>query len=209
MHPILNGLLFGLIFIFSFGPAFFSLIQTSVQKGFRKAIFLAVGISLSDVGFATLALMGVSSLLEDASVKICMGSIGAIVLIVYGIYNWFKQTKVYPDRIDGDTEITYLKYLAKGLVLNGFNPFIIIFWLGLVGVVAVNYEYDQSEQRYFFVGVLITIFTFDVLKAFLANRLRTFVTPKRILIMNRAVAVILVLFGVNLIYYIYDKFGSV
>jgi threonine/homoserine/homoserine lactone efflux protein len=95
------------------------------------------------------------------------------------------------------------------LVLNGFNPFIIIFWLGLVGVVAVNYEYDQSEQRYFFVGVLITIFISDVLKAFLANRLRTFVTPKRILIMNRAVAVILVLFGVNLIYYIYDKFGSV
>jgi threonine/homoserine/homoserine lactone efflux protein len=138
-----------------------------------------------------------------------MGSIGVIFLIGYGIYNLCKQKKVYTYRIDGDTEITYLKYLAKGLVLNGFNPFIIIFWLGLVGVVAVNYEYDQSEQRYFFVGVLITIFISDVLKAFLANRLRTFVTPKRILIMNRAVAVILVLFGVNLIYYIYDKFGSV
>jgi len=208
MHPILTGLFFGLIFIFSFGPAFFSLIQTSVQKGFKKAVFFAVGISLSDICFATLALMGVSSLLENPKVKIWMGSIGAIVLIAYGIYNWFKKAKVYPNKIAGDTDLTYLKYLVKGFILNGFNPFIVVFWLGLVGVVAVNYDYSIEEQRYFFTGVLITIITFDILKAFLANRLRTFVTPKRILIMNRSVGVILALFGLNLIYYLFDNYNN-
>ena len=48
MSLILNGIIFGFILSFLLGPAFFILIETSIKKGFKAAIFLNLGIILSD-----------------------------------------------------------------------------------------------------------------------------------------------------------------
>lgn len=206
MPPYITGLVFGVVFIFSLGPGFFALVQTSVQKGFKKAIFLALGISLSDIVYVILALMGVASLLEEPTTRLWMGLGGTVVLMTYGIYSWYKKPKLYEERCGPTNEISYLKYLLKGFVLNGFNPFIVVFWVGIVGIVAVKYSYTDSDQIYFFIGVLTTILTTDLLKAFLAHRLRKLVTPKKILILNRSVGVILILFGIQMIYFLVDHF---
>lgn len=206
MTPFLNGLLFGLIFIFSLGPAFFSLVQTSVQKGLTKAILLAVGISLSDIAFVVLALMGVTSWLESDNFKIGLSIVGAVVLISYGIYSWFKKPKIYANDVEGK-DLNGLKYVVKGFFLNGFNPFILVFWMGIIGLVSVQFEYSTAQQPYFFAGVLITIFTMDLLKAFISNRLRSIVTPNSILIMNRSVGVILILFGLHMFYFLFSNYG--
>ncbi|MFH6982888.1 LysE family translocator [Marinoscillum sp. 108] len=206
MPSYFTGLLFGLIFIFSFGPGFFALLQTSVQKGFKKAIFLALGISLSDVLYVALAIMGLASLLEKPTARMWMAIVGTVVLIAYGLYSWFKKPKIYQEKQEADTELSYLKYMLKGFVLNGFNPFIVIFWLGIIGLVAVNYDYSSGEQIYFFVGVLTTILVSDITKAFIAYRLRAMVTPKKILILNRSVGVILILFGIQMIYFLFNNF---
>ncbi len=207
MTPFLNGLLFGLIFIFSLGPAFFSLVQTSVQKGFRKAILLAIGISLSDSVFVVLSLMGITSWMESDRFKIWVSIVGAIVLISYGIYSWFKKPKLYTNQIDPTQDVNNLKYVAKGFLLNGFNPFILVFWMGIIGLVSVKFEYTATQQPYFFLGVLTTIFSTDLLKAFLANRLRSVVTPNSIMIMNRSVGVILILFGLHMFFFLFSNFG--
>lgn len=206
MTPFLNGLLFGLIFIFSLGPAFFSLVQTSIQKGFSKAILLAIGISLSDFTFVVLTLMGITTWLQSDRFKIWVSVVGAIILISYGIYSWFKKPKIYANNLD-DKQDKNIKYLIKGFLLNGFNPFILVFWMGIIGVVTVNFEYEATQQSYFFSGVLITIFTTDLIKAFVANRLRSVVTTNTILIMNRSVGVILILFGLQLFYFLFSNYG--
>ena len=207
MTPYLNGLLFGLIFIFSIGPAFFSLIQTSVQMGFFKAVLLAVGISMSDICFVVLSLMGIASWLEKSEFKMWLAIVGAIVLISYGLYTWFKKPKVYKNKLEEKQDITYLKYIVKGFFLNGFNPFIFIFWMGIIGVVTVNFEYEVGQQVYFFSGVLTTIFGMDILKAFVANRVRSVITPASILIMNRSISVILILFGLHLFYFLISNYA--
>ena len=135
-----------------------------------------------------------------------MAIVGTVVLIAYGLYSWFKKPKIYQEKQEADTELSYLKYMLKGFVLNGFNPFIVIFWLGIIGLVAVNYDYSSGEQIYFFVGVLTTILVSDITKAFIAYRLRAMVTPKKILILNRSVGVILILFGIQMIYFLFNNF---
>lgn len=206
MHLYFTGLLFGLIFIFSLGPGFFALVQTSVQKGFKKAIFIAVGISLSDVVYVVLALMGVSSLLEDEQIRMWMGIGGTIVLLVYGIYSWFKKPRLYKNQIEGKKEVSYLKYTAKGFILNGLNPFIVVFWIGIISFVAVKYDLNTLDQMIFFSGVLTTIFVTDILKAFLSYRLRSAITPKSILILNRSIGIVLILFGVQMIYFLVQNY---
>lgn len=50
---ILKGVLMGLTLalVFGFGPGFFSLIQTSINRGFKSALLLDLGIVLNDVCF--------------------------------------------------------------------------------------------------------------------------------------------------------------
>ncbi|MEQ8338408.1 MAG: LysE family translocator [Cyclobacteriaceae bacterium] len=207
MTPFLNGLLFGLIFVFSLGPAFFSLVQTSVQKGFTRALLLAIGISLSDIVFVILSLMGITSWMESDRFKIILSIVGAIVLISYGIYSWFKKPKIYSNEGENKQDVNNVKYIVKGFLLNGFNPFILVFWMGIIGIVSVNFEYNTWQQQVFFSGVLATIFSTDLLKAFIANRLRSIVTPNSIMIMNRSVGVILILFGLHMFYFLFSNYG--
>ncbi len=206
MHPYLTGLISGLVFIFSIGPGFFALIQTSVQKGFKKAILLAIGISLSDIIYVVLSIMGVASLLENPRIRLWLGVIGTIVLILYGVYSWFKKPKLYKNEIENKKDLSYLKYLVKGFVLNGFNPLILIGWISIIGVMATKYEFTFNAQISFFAGMLTTIFSTDIIKAFIAHRLRSSVTPKKILILNRSVGVILILFGFQMIYFLVDNY---
>ena len=205
MPPYFNGMLFGLIFILSFGPGFFALLQTSVQQGLPKALFLVLGISISDMLFITLALMGVSSFLDNPDVKMVLAIGGAVVLIAYSIFSWTRKPKIYEESESVKLDRSYLKYTLKGFVINGFNPFILVFWIGIIGYVSVNHDYDTLNEFYFFSGVLSTILIADTSKAFLANRLRKIITPKFLLIMNRTVAVILFIFGVRLLLFMFNQ----
>ncbi len=201
MHPFFHGLLFGLIFLLFIGPAFFALLQTSIQKGLKPAVFLAFGISTSDIIFVVLTLLGVSSLLEDEGFKLWMGAGGSLILIGYGVYSWFKKAPKIKETEESESRFL-IKYWVKGLLLNGLNPFIILFWLSWVSFVSVNYDYGSTGQRYFFAGLLVTILLSDIGKALIANRQKHLINPKFFKAMNKIVAVILVLFGMRIIYYL-------
>lgn len=53
-HPLLEGIVIGFTIAILTGPAFFSLIQTSIHRGFRSGLFLAGGIFLSDASLLML-----------------------------------------------------------------------------------------------------------------------------------------------------------
>ena len=162
MHPFFHGLLFGLIFWIFVGPALFALIQTSIQRGFKEAIFLAIGISLSDIMLVVLTLMGVSSFLGDEQFRFWMGIFGAGALISYSIYNWFKPPPEYKD-LETKEGGFLIKYTLRGLILNGLNPFLLFFWLSWISFVSVNYGYEGISQRYFFTGLLVTVLSSDII----------------------------------------------
>ena len=55
----LEGVIVGLTLalIMGFGPAFFTLIQTSISRGFKSAMFLDLGIILNDIFIVALMMM--------------------------------------------------------------------------------------------------------------------------------------------------------
>ncbi len=206
MPPFLTGLFFGFLFIFSLGPGFFTLIQTSVQKGFSKAILLALGISMSDICYVTLLILGISAELQRPEVKMWMAIIGSTVLLGYGVYSWFKPPVVYAADQDNSLNNRSWRYLVKGFFLNGFNPFIIFFWIAIASYVAVKYSYTLDQQIIFFVGVLVTILSMDIIKAYTAHRLRNLITAKIIQRLNRIVSVILIVFGLRIVYFLIENY---
>mgnify|MGYP006266999425 CR=1 FL=1 len=206
MSPFFNGLFFGLIFIFAFGPAFFALLQTSLQHGPRPAIAMALGISLSDIVYISLALLGISSLFNNPNVKYWVALLGAVLLVAYAVYSWNKKPVVYTaDKLESG-HFSHAKYFAKGLLLNGLNPFIIVFWMSMISIVSVKYDYNTSQQLYFFTGTISTILSMDIVKVLLAQRIKHLVTPRIILLFNRSVGVVLFIFGIRILYFLFDNY---
>jgi threonine/homoserine/homoserine lactone efflux protein len=206
MPPIINGLIFGLLFVIAIGPAFFALIQTSVQRGFKPAFFLALGISFSDSLFVLLSLFGLSELLNEPKTEMYISLLAMLMLIVVGIYYWRKDPQLSSESIDETNRITLLKYTVKGLVLNGLNPFIIIFWITIISFISVNYDYSIQQDATFFLGVLITILATDIFKAFIAHRLKHMITPKIISNLNRVVGGTLILFSFRIFYFLLNTY---
>ncbi len=205
MPPFINGLLFGFLFLFSLGPAFFALIQTSIQHGFRKAIFFAIGISIADVLFVVVILFGLAKAFETDGFKFWIAVFGSIMLICYAIYSWVKKPVFQEVELAND--VNYLKYFLKGFLLNGLNPFIVIFWATWISTVAVNFDYKFFQQVQFFVGMLATILSLDLIKAFIANKLKHMITVRFVRTMNRAVAILMLVFAVRIIYYLFENYA--
>ena len=204
MHPFFHGLLFGLLFLLIIGPAFFTLIQTSIQKGLRPALFFVIGISVSDVCYVVLALLGVASLFDNYFFKLWIGVIGAALLLILGVFTWIKPPQL--KKVDHKESKYLIKYFIKGLFINGLNPFLILFWISLVSFVSVQYDYGIIEQRYFFVGLLMTVLTSDVIKVLVITKNRRLIQPNFIKWMNKVVATILIIFGIRIIYYLYANY---
>ena len=198
MMPFFNGVAFGLVLILSLGPAFFLLVQTSIEKGFKKAAFIAFGISLGDIFFVVLIMKGVTSLLEDASVKFWAGIIGVILLILFGLFSFFKKPNLTTTSKKPAPD-SYYKSFITGFVFNFFNPSTVVFWLSLVSIVQINFGYTGSQKGFFFAGILFAIISTDLTKSFLAGKLNRFLTVRAVNLLNKVVGIILVGFGVVLL----------
>jgi len=208
MPPLITGLFFGFIFLFAPGPAFFALIQTSLQYGYKKAILFALGVLLGDIIYITLTLLGMAKILESEDFKFWMAVFGAIMLLVYAVYSWVKQPKL-ADENSIQKDSSYLKYLIRGLLLNALNPFIIVSWATWASAIAINFNYGINAQIQFFIGMLITIFSLDLCKAFIAHRLKHLITVRFIKNMNRTVAIVLIIFTLRIFYYIWENFSII
>lgn len=199
MAPLLEGVLLGLTLAIMLGPAFFTLLQTAIHRGFQSGAILSAGIFLSDVTLVLLAHYGASKIIGDESNYLYFGFIGGIVLIAFGIYTFTR--KVLPAEEEKALDIARpspLTYLFKGYVLNITNPFLWLFWLSVVVSVSSNYGVNNTQVWVFFSGLLGTVLLTDLLKSFAAGLIKGFLTPRVLTIINRVVGVFLVLFGLLL-----------
>jgi threonine/homoserine/homoserine lactone efflux protein len=198
---ILHGFILGITLSVFIGPAFFTLIQTSIHRGFRSAFLLAFGIFLSDATLIILLCFGASQILDNQTNQFAFGFAGGIILAIFGVVTFTR--KVHPDE---NSEELYLKtpspitFILKGFFLNIANPFIWVFWMGVMGFVTNNYEFELRNIVPFYSGTLATVFLTDLLKSFIANKIKQFFTPLVMLIINRVVGIVLVIFGIILIY---------
>jgi threonine/homoserine/homoserine lactone efflux protein len=201
MDAFINGLLFGMLLTILIGPVFFSLIQTSIEKGFKSGVSMAAGISLSDTIYILIVYLGVSPFLNDEDFRTGLGIAGGLIMFGFGLYSVIKPvppTRIH-QRIKGKNNI--FKQVMKGFMLNGINPFVLMFWIGMVSMGTVNYEYSQIQMISFFGGIVLIVFSTDILKAYVANKLRHIVTARFMKIMNRIVGLILFIFGFRLVYF--------
>ncbi|MBR6848440.1 MAG: LysE family transporter [Bacteroidales bacterium] len=203
--------------VFGFGPAFITLIQTSIHRGFRSAAWFSFGVFLNDLLMVSLCVLTSIQVVAEGDKEMFFFSLGAgIILILFGIFTYtrkvkednFKGIKERTDEIidenkerfkkDDDTPKWFV-FVGKGFVLNILNPFVWIFWFSTVAVTAGSMGGNKLKLMIFFGIVLATCLGCDILKAKGASFLKQFFNAKRIRIMNNVIGVGLVLFGLYFI----------
>ncbi len=204
MNIILQGVILGftLSTVFGFGPALFALIQTSIHRGFWSGAFLAFGVFLSDASLIALGALGAGQIFYIPRNQLAFGLIGGVLLIIFGIVTYRRHVKLQPkeDGQEGKSKIPGpLTFILKGFFINFTNPFVWIFWMGVV----VGFYASNSGETYilfsFFASALITIFSMDMLKCFSAYKIKKYLQSHNIIWINRIAGIGLVLFGIYLI----------
>jgi len=98
----LSGALLGLSLatIFGIGPAFFTLIQTSINRGFKKALFLDAGVMLSDIAVVVVMMMTSIKLdFSSGNKNVMLAGIAAgIIVIVFGIFTYRSKPENVVER---------------------------------------------------------------------------------------------------------------
>lgn len=201
MEIVLNGIFSGIVLAFLIGPVFFSILQTSIERGFRSGFFVAIGVSLSDTIYITISYLGVYQLFDKGNFREYLAYFGGAVLLLFGLYYLLVKSRktISPDQETANIR-SPLRLILKGFVINGLSPMVLIFWLGTIGVATTKFGYATPGTAVpYFASIVGTVFLTDVLKAKLADKLRAVLTPVFIRTMNIILGLIMVLFGGRLI----------
>lgn len=199
---IFKGVQFGVVLAFLVGPIFFTILQTSIERGFPKGILVSLGVSLSDTLYVIICYFGLAPVMAHSNVKIYMGYGGGAILVAFGLYHLLVKSRTKPaGAVDITAEKKPYRYVLKGFIINGMTPTVLFFWIGTASVATLDFGYAAAREfTFFFASLLLTVLATDILKAYLAARLRILVTPRSLGIMNVILGIALVIFGGRLIW---------
>jgi threonine/homoserine/homoserine lactone efflux protein len=209
MGPIWEGMILGftLAIFFGFGPALFALIQTSIHRGLWSGFLLAFGIFLSDLALVALCFLGAINIMTKPENHLVFGIISGIILILFGFFTFKKKVEIAnPEDNNEVSKPGPVTYILKGFFLNVANPFVWIFWMGVVVGITANYGGYVPDLMMFFSATLLTVLATDLLKCFGSFKIKKFLTERLIQWVNRIAGIGLALFGVYLIVRVFVEF---
>jgi len=196
----------GIILSFTIGPVFFTVLETSISKGIKAAIFLDIGVVISDLVFFVIAFFGTSSLLS--SIEENTNSwyfLGGVLLVAYGGASFIKilQEKNKKEDKKGaslDDAPNFLKLATKGFLLNIINVVVLFYWVGIILYFGPQLEMEKHKIILFFTVIITTYFTIDLGKIYLAQQLKTRLTDNVIKAIKIIVNLFIVICGLFLLF---------
>jgi threonine/homoserine/homoserine lactone efflux protein len=203
----IKGIVTGFILSIMIGPVFFILLETSIRRGVRAALALDLGVLLSDILYILIAYVFYSEVaaLNSGEKSGLLKVIGGSLFIIYAFITFFKKVKEM--KVDSVGNILqkqsdYVKLSLKGFLLNLANPMVIFYWFSVMTLAEKNTNAPDNQEGsifFFILVLLITFFSFDLLKIFGAKKLRPLVTDKLLVTLNRFIGIVFFGFGIFLI----------
>lgn len=206
MSEFLPAIPIGIVLAFTIGPVFFTVLETSISKGVKAAIFLDIGVVISDLVFFVIAFFGTSSLLSSIEENTSSWYfLGGVLLATYGGVSLIKilQEKNKTENKEGanlDDTPSFLKLATKGFLLNIINVVVLFYWVGIILYFGPQLEMEKHKIALFFVVIVTTYFSVDLGKIYLAQQLKTRLTDVVIKTIKIIVNLFIVICGAFLVF---------
>lgn len=199
-EALIKGLTLGILLSISVGPVIFSIVKQSLNSGHRGGIAFIIGVSASDIALVLISNVFTEIFGYMVKHKNFIGIAGSFFLIVMGVYFiFFKKVKVDDSGVQvlQLTKKDYVKTFLSGFFMNTLNPAVFIFWL----TTSTTLITLTIENRIIaFVTCLAFVFSTDFLKVIMAQKIRRKLTPHNIQILSRINGLVLLCFGLVLLW---------
>ena len=206
MSEFLPAIPIGIVLAFTIGPVFFTVLETSISKGIKAAIFVDIGVVLSDVMFFIIAFFSTNSLLNSIEENTdSWYFLGGVLLVAYAGVSLIKiiQEKNNPENKEGaliENSPNLLKMVVKGFLLNIINVVVLFYWVGIILYFGPQLEMNESKIYLFFIIIISTYFTIDLGKIYLAQQLKKKLTDMVIKTIKIVINSFIVICGLFLIF---------
>jgi len=179
------------------GPLFFGLLMHGSKEGARAGFTCAVGHMLVELPLVLALSLGLLAAASQPTIKSVIGLIGGIGLICFGtlqIYDTFKNKPEFGDAPKARS--IPASSLILGLGLTALNPYFILWWLTIGSVLII-----QALAFAAITGVLIMYMAHVWMDYAYLTAIAHFGKKGRKIIGSRYYKVVLIAFGLILIYY--------
>ncbi len=199
MYPgVVEGLALGVFLALSVGPVIFAIIRYSINQGYRAGFSFVLGVSFSDLLYVVLVNVASGMLDSLRNHQTLIGYIGSALLIYMGAVGLFKKIKIRrgSQKVLTVSSKDHAKIWLSGFLMNTLNPGVIIFWLG-VGAASTGYVTEHRMVMY--LTCLLFTLSADVLKVFLAHKIREKLTLRNTIYLNRLSGLFILIGGLVLL----------
>ena len=208
VDPILKGVLLGFILSISIGPVIFAIIKQSLTNGKRSGYAFVAGVSSSDFVLLFICNFFTSLFNLVLNHKSSIALAGAGFLLLMGLYTLFlKKLKLENMGTDGVNKKVSIKDLVSsyfsGFLMNTLNPSVFLFWFAWTAAINTTADDTPNPIQYkliVFGTCLGFVLLSDLIKVFLAGKLRPRLTEKSLLWINRVSGMIILIFSAALLY---------
>jgi threonine/homoserine/homoserine lactone efflux protein len=201
LEAIGKGIGLALLLSISVGPVLFSIIKQSLNSGHKGGMAFVIGVSASDITLVLVSNIFTELFNSLKSVRTEIGIAGCILLVSMGIYFlFFKKIKVNEaGKIDlvKFRKRDYAKIFLSGYLMNTLSPACVLFWITWSTAFIIH---SINQRIIIFLTCLLVVLGLDIIKVMLAGKIRNRLTPHNIHILNRINGMLLIIFGIALVW---------
>lgn len=193
-YILLTGILIGILISAPMGPIGMLVIQRTLNKGRTAAFFTGVGASLSDIVYCLLTGLGLSFVTDFIeSNQNLLQVIGSLVLIIYAVY-LFKNNPSRSLKPQVESATNYWRDFVTGFLFTFSNPLILFFIIGLFA----RFNFLDTHYRFYhyiigYTSIIVGAVGWWFLITFFVNKVRAHFNVRSLWLVNRSIAVILLI----------------
>ncbi len=205
MFYILQGFLFGLAYVAPIGMQNSYVINTAASSSRRRALQVALITAFFDITLAVSCFFGIGIILENFEiVKLLIVGIGSVAVLYIG----FSLLKSKPTGINNTESAGNLKEIVISIfVVTWLNPQAIIDGSLLLGGFKAYLEGMQS--LYFISGVMFSSLIWFVSLSMIINTFKYKLSNKVLRTINIVCGLMIIVFGLKLIYTFIKECGLI
>ena len=195
MEIVLKGIITGALLSVFIGATFFMLIETSMTRGFKAALWFDLGVLACDALIIATVYFFASWITKVLVNNAYFTMAGGIAFVGFGINYIFSRRRetVY------QSKSPIAKLVFNGFFINLLNPAVAVFWLGSMAVALSQFNMTGKQAFIYFATTLGVVAVFDVVKAYFAYKLSHFLSHRILRVIYICSGVLMIGLGVYIL----------
>jgi len=196
---LVKGFRFGMLLQFAVGPVALFIFQTALLSGFTTATTGVLGAAMVDAIFIVAAVIGIGAIIQREKAALVMKVFGALILIAFGISTVLGVFGLsFIPGLNLAQSVEAGSVFQRAVLITASNPLTIIFWAGVFSARLAEGDMAGKDAYTFGFGAVLATLFFLMLIAVIGTTSGRFLPDPVIEIMNAAVGLLLIYFGVRM-----------